>query len=192
MDGRRGAVPVVSGRGGHAEQEGRSRACQSASQPPSSRSWPSSISSARPSSCARPAPPTRACARSTGRRRPSFMVTPGARDVEVLRLRPGRGHLQLRHGARRRRFPDRAASPGRPRRRRDLASGRRREDAQRKRLRDALEAAIAFYHRVLTEPRGRRGSALDYLHGRGFTDETIGTLPAGLGAGCLGGADDAP
>ena len=47
-----------------------------------------------------------------------------------------------------------------------------REDARRKRLRDALEAAIAFYHRVLTESRHGR-PALDYLHRRGFTDETI-------------------
>jgi len=47
-----------------------------------------------------------------------------------------------------------------------------REDARRKRLRDGLDAAIAFYHRVLTESRHGQ-PALDYLHGRGFTDETI-------------------
>jgi DNA primase len=53
-----------------------------------------------------------------------------------------------------------------------------REDAQRKRLRDALEAAIAFYHVVLTEhPAG--APARDYLHGRGFTDETITTFALG-------------
>ncbi len=47
-----------------------------------------------------------------------------------------------------------------------------REDAQRKRLRDVLEAAISFYHAVLTaSPVGQR--ALDYLRGRGFTDATI-------------------
>ena len=47
-----------------------------------------------------------------------------------------------------------------------------REDARRKRLRDALEAAIAFYHRVLTESHHGQ-PALDYLRGRGFTDATI-------------------
>ena len=47
-----------------------------------------------------------------------------------------------------------------------------REDAQRKRLRDVMEAAIAFYHAALTaSPVGQR--ALDYLRGRGFTDATI-------------------
>ena len=54
-----------------------------------------------------------------------------------------------------------------------------REDAQRKRLRDALEAAIAFYHRVLTaHPAGQ--PALDYLRGRGFTDATIETFQLGF------------
>src|SRR5688500_2987896 len=47
-----------------------------------------------------------------------------------------------------------------------------REDARRKRLRDALEAAISFYHRVLTESHHGK-PALDYLRGRGFTDATI-------------------
>jgi DNA primase len=53
-----------------------------------------------------------------------------------------------------------------------------REDAQRKRLRDALEAAISFYHLVLTE-HASGTPARDYLHGRGFSDETISTF--GLG-----------
>ena len=53
-----------------------------------------------------------------------------------------------------------------------------REDAQRKRLRDALEAAIAFYHRVLTESRHGQ-PALEYLRGRGFTDATISTFQLG-------------
>lgn len=53
-----------------------------------------------------------------------------------------------------------------------------REDAERKRLRDALEAAVAFFHVVLTEhPAGR--PALDYLHRRGFTDQTIQTFQLG-------------
>ncbi|MEP7360566.1 MAG: DNA primase, partial [Chloroflexota bacterium] len=49
-----------------------------------------------------------------------------------------------------------------------------REDARRKRLRDALDSAIAFYHRILTESHHGQ-PALDYLRGRGFTDATIGT-----------------
>jgi DNA primase len=53
-----------------------------------------------------------------------------------------------------------------------------REDARRKRLRDTLEAAIAFYHRVLTESR-HGTAALDYLHGRGFTDDTISRFQLG-------------
>ena len=54
----------------------------------------------------------------------------------------------------------------------ELSERTSREDAQRKRLRDTLDAAIAFYHRVLTESRHGQ-PALDYLHSRGFTDETI-------------------
>jgi DNA primase len=53
-----------------------------------------------------------------------------------------------------------------------------REDAQRKRLRDALEAAISFYHLVLTE-HSAGAAARDYLHGRGFTDGTISTFALG-------------
>jgi DNA primase len=52
----------------------------------------------------------------------------------------------------------------------DERSGR--DDARRRRLREVLESAIAFYHAVLTKsPAGER--ALAYLRGRGFTDETI-------------------
>ena len=60
----------------------------------------------------------------------------------------------------------------------ELSERTSREDAQRKRLRDALDAAISFYHQVLTEhPAGQ--PALDYLHDRGFTDETIDTFSLG-------------
>jgi DNA primase len=54
-----------------------------------------------------------------------------------------------------------------------------REDARRKRLRDALEAAVAFYHRVLTDHAAGQ-LALDYLRGRGFTDATIQTFQLGF------------
>jgi DNA primase len=54
----------------------------------------------------------------------------------------------------------------------------KREDAHRARLRDILETSIAFYHQVLTSTRlGVR--ALDYLHGRGFTDATIESAQLG-------------
>jgi DNA primase len=56
----------------------------------------------------------------------------------------------------------------------ELSERSSREDAQRKRLREAVDAAIAFYHRVLTESRHGQ-PALDYLRARGFTDETITT-----------------
>jgi DNA primase len=47
-----------------------------------------------------------------------------------------------------------------------------REDARKARLREVLEQAIAFYHVVLTQSK-IGAAALDYLHRRGFTDETI-------------------
>ena len=54
----------------------------------------------------------------------------------------------------------------------ELTERTSREDARRKRLRDALEAAIAFYHRVLTESRHGQ-PALEYMRSRGFSDETL-------------------
>jgi DNA primase len=54
----------------------------------------------------------------------------------------------------------------------------KREDAHRARLRDVMETAIAFYHQVLTATSHGK-PALDYLHGRGFTDETIAAAQLG-------------
>jgi len=59
----------------------------------------------------------------------------------------------------------------------------KREDAHKARLRQVLDSAIAFYHAVLTSSKAG-ATALDYLHARGFTDETIaghqlGWAPAG-------------
>lgn len=48
----------------------------------------------------------------------------------------------------------------------------KREDARNARLREVLEAAIAFYHAVLTRSRAGE-AALAYLRSRGFSDETI-------------------
>ena len=53
-----------------------------------------------------------------------------------------------------------------------------REDAHRARLREVLEQAIAFYHVVLTQSK-TGAPALDYLHKRGFTDETIAKFQLG-------------
>ena len=47
----------------------------------------------------------------------------------------------------------------------------KREDAHLARLREVMEAAVAFYHAVLLHKAGE--AALAYLHGRGFTDATI-------------------
>ena len=54
----------------------------------------------------------------------------------------------------------------------------KREDAHRGRLRDVLETAIAFYHQVLTSTT-LGAPALEYLRGRGFTDQTIETFQLG-------------
>src|SRR6266508_3607925 len=59
----------------------------------------------------------------------------------------------------------------------------KREDAHRARLRQVLDHAIAFYHVVLTHSNAGK-PALDYLHKRGFSDQTIedhqlGWAPAG-------------
>jgi DNA primase len=54
----------------------------------------------------------------------------------------------------------------------------KREDAHRARLRDVMETAIAFYHQVLTSTSLGK-PALEYLKGRGFTDETIATFQLG-------------
>jgi DNA primase len=57
-----------------------------------------------------------------------------------------------------------------------------REDAHKKRLRDVLESAIAFYHAVLTGSKTGQ-PALEYLRGRGFTDDTIAKYQLGYAPG---------
>src|SRR6188472_4464831 len=54
----------------------------------------------------------------------------------------------------------------------------KREDVHKARLRGVLDSAIAFYHAVLTNSAAGK-TALDYLHGRGFTDATIETYQLG-------------
>jgi DNA primase len=58
----------------------------------------------------------------------------------------------------------------------------KREDARQARLRQVLDHAIAFYHAVLTASK-TGAAALDYLHGRGFADETIETFQVGWAPG---------
>ncbi len=54
----------------------------------------------------------------------------------------------------------------------ELDERTKREDARNARLREVMEAAIAFYHAVLMH--AKQGlPALEYLRGRGFTDEVI-------------------
>ena len=48
----------------------------------------------------------------------------------------------------------------------------KRDDAHKARLRQVLDHAIAFYHAVLLHSNAGK-EALDYLRGRGFTDDTI-------------------
>jgi DNA primase len=57
-----------------------------------------------------------------------------------------------------------------------------REDARKARLRDVMESAVAFYHAVLTGSK-TGSAALDYLRGRGFTDETIAKHQLGWAPG---------
>ncbi|MEA2608494.1 MAG: primase, partial [Chloroflexota bacterium] len=56
------------------------------------------------------------------------------------------------------------------------------EDAHKARLRQVLDHAIAFYHAVLTASNGGK-PALEYLHARGFTDETIAAHQIGWAPG---------
>lgn len=58
----------------------------------------------------------------------------------------------------------------------------KRDDAHKARLRQVLDSAIAFYHAVLLHSNAGK-PALDYLHGRGFTDETIAAHQLGWAPG---------
>ena len=58
----------------------------------------------------------------------------------------------------------------------------KREDAHRARLRQVLDHAVAFYHAVLTHSNAGK-PALEYLLGRGFTEETVETHQLGWAPG---------
>ncbi len=113
-----------------------------------------------------------------GEKTPSFVVTPGRESWHCFGC--GRGgdifnFVMERDGAD---FPT-ALRQLAGRAGVELSERTTREDAQRKRLREALEAAIAFYHQVLTGHAAGQ-PALDYLRKRGFTDTTIETFQLGF------------
>ena len=64
----------------------------------------------------------------------------------------------------------------------ELDERSRAQDARKAHLREVLETAIAFYHTVLTAHRSGQ-PALDYLRGRGFSDETIEKFQLGWAPG---------
>ena len=126
-----------------------------------------------------------------GEKTPSFVVTPARDSWHCFGC--GEGGDIFSFVMRREGLSSRRRSSG-WRRRAGIEIDERtsREDARKARLREVLEQAIAFYHVVLTQSK-TGAPALEYLHGRGFTDETIEKLPARLGARRLGPDDqDAP
>ena len=181
-----GSMRVVPGDDGTASPgqlaRARQRVCRSAPLPKSRASCRSSTSSARRSPSRRRAPPTRDCARSTVRRRRRSSSPRCARRWHCFGCGHGRRHLQLRDGARRRRRSPRrcARSPRRPASR-SMSGPSARTPAGRASARSSIRA-IAFYHAVLTGSKAGE-PALDYLHGRGFTDETIETFQLGWAPG---------
>jgi DNA primase len=112
-----------------------------------------------------------------GEKTPSFVVTPARETYKCFGCGKGGdvfSFVMERDGLS---FPDAlkvlAAKAGV-----ELDDRTRAQDAYRARLREVLEGAIAFYHTVLTShPTGK--PALDYLRGRGFTDETIARFQLG-------------
>ncbi|MFL5771065.1 MAG: DNA primase [Chloroflexota bacterium] len=116
-----------------------------------------------------------------GEKTPSFTVTPGRETWKCFGCGEGGdifSFVMKRDGLS---FPEAlkvlAAKAGV-----ELDERTTREDARKKRLRDVLESAIAFYHAVLTGSRPG-AAALEYLHDRGFTDETIARYQLGFAPG---------
>ncbi|HEY3072220.1 MAG TPA: DNA primase [Candidatus Limnocylindrales bacterium] len=112
-----------------------------------------------------------------GEKTPSFVVTPARETWKCFGCGLGGdifSFVMQRDGVS---FPDAlrtlAAKAGV-----EMDEHTRRDDARKARLRETLEHAIAFYHAVLTGSRLGQ-PALDYLRGRGFTDETIEAFQLG-------------
>ena len=116
-----------------------------------------------------------------GEKTPSFTVTPGRESWKCFGCGEGGdifSFVMKRDGLS---FPEAlkvlAAKAGV-----ELDERTTREDARKKRLRDVLESAIAFYHAVLTGSKAG-AAALEYLHGRGFTNETVAKYQLGFAPG---------
>ncbi len=112
-----------------------------------------------------------------GEKTPSFVVTPGRESWHCFGCGLGGdifSFVMQRDSAT---FPEAlrtlAAKAGV-----EIDERTKREDARRARLRQVLDTSIAFYHAVLTGSKTGE-SALAYLKGRGFTDETIATFQIG-------------
>jgi DNA primase len=106
-----------------------------------------------------------------GEKTPSFVVTPGRETWHCFGCGEGGdifSFVMKRDGSS---FPEAlkklAARAGI-----EIDERTSREDARKARLHEVLEQAIAFYHVVLTQSKVG-APALEYLHKRGFTDETI-------------------
>lgn len=106
-----------------------------------------------------------------GEKTPSFVVTPGRESWHCFGCGEGGdifSFVMRRDGLT---FPEAlkrlAARAGI-----EIDERTSREDARKARLHEVLEQAIAFYHVVLTQSKVG-APALEYLHKRGFTDETI-------------------
>jgi DNA primase len=116
-----------------------------------------------------------------GEKTPSFTVTPGRESWKCFGCGEGGDVISFVMKRDSLTFPEAlkvlAAKAGI-----ELDERTTREDARRARLRDVLESAIAFYHAVLTGSTVGR-AALDYLRGRGFTDETIVRAQLGYAPG---------
>ena len=113
-----------------------------------------------------------------GEKTPSFVVTPARETWHCFGCGLGGdifSFVMQRDGAD---VPRGAAHAGRSKAGVEIDERTKREDARRARLRQVLDTAIAFYHAVLTGSNAGR-TALDYLQGRGFTDETIETFQLG-------------
>ena len=116
-----------------------------------------------------------------GEKTPSFTVTPGRESWKCFGCSEGGDvftFVMKRDGLS---FPEAlkvlAAKAGV-----ELDERTTREDARRRRLREVLESAIAFYHAVLTGTRAGQ-AALEYLRGRGFSDGTIAKHQLGYAPG---------
>jgi len=116
-----------------------------------------------------------------GEKTPSFVVTPGRESWHCFGCGLGGDIFSFVMQRDTATFPEAlktlAAKAGV-----EIDERSRHEDAHRARLRSVLESAVAFYHAVLTASAAGK-PALEYLRGRGFTDETITAFQLGWAPG---------